>query len=66
MAQQAGFRTPRYLTFKQARELGGTVRGGEHGTKVYFVKQLQVHQQRAEGEDAIRLVPMLRESSDQP
>jgi len=31
MAQQAGYRTPRYLTFKQALELGGHVRKGEHG-----------------------------------
>jgi antirestriction protein ArdC len=61
MAQQAGYRTPRYLTFKQARDVGGNVRRGEHGTKVYFVKQLQVHEQGAEDEDAIRLVPMLRE-----
>src|ERR1035437_6396090 len=43
MAQGAGYRTPRFLTFKQALELGGNVRKGEHGTKVYFVKQLQVH-----------------------
>jgi hypothetical protein len=42
MAQTAGYRTPRFLTFKQALELGGNVRKGEHGTKVYFVKQLQV------------------------
>src|SRR5665213_2150279 len=42
MAQVAGYRTPRFLTFKQASELGGNVRKGEHGTKVYFVKQLQV------------------------
>jgi antirestriction protein ArdC len=42
MAQAAGYRTPRFLTFKQALELGGNVRKGEHGTKVYFVKQLQV------------------------
>ncbi len=48
MAQAAGYRTPRYLTFKQALELGGNVRKGEHGTKVYFVKQLQV---RDEGTD---------------
>jgi antirestriction protein ArdC len=41
MAQAAGYRTPRFLTFKQALELGGNVRKGEHGTKVYFVKQLQ-------------------------
>jgi hypothetical protein len=42
MAKAAGYRTPRFLTFKQALELGGNVRKGEHGTKVYFVKQLQV------------------------
>jgi hypothetical protein len=48
MAQAAGYRTPRFLTFKQALELGGNVRKGEHGTKVYFVKQLQV---RDEGAD---------------
>jgi hypothetical protein len=41
MAQAAGYRTPRFLTFKQALELGGNVRKGERGTKVYFVKQLQ-------------------------
>ena len=61
MAQAAGYRTPRYITFKQARDLGGGVRRGEHGTKVYFVKQLKVYEQRAEDESAIRLVPMLRE-----
>ena len=42
MAQAAGYRTPRFLTFKQALELGGNVRKGERGTKVYFVKQLHV------------------------
>ena len=61
MAQQAGYRTPRYITFKQALELGGHVRKGEHGTRVYFVKQLQVRGEHAEDEDAVRLVPMLRE-----
>src|SRR5712675_1868471 len=59
MAQAAGYRTPRYLTFKQALELGGHVRKGSHGTKVYFVKQLQVRDK----DDAAdpRIVPMLRE-----
>src|SRR5213596_1930436 len=42
MAQSAGYRTPRYLTFRQAQEVAGTVRRGEHGTKVYFVKLLQI------------------------
>src|SRR5262249_29171317 len=61
MAQAAGFRTPRYLTFKQALELGGHVRKGERGTKVYFVKQLQVRDKGADDDTATRIVPMLRE-----
>src|SRR5882757_4001824 len=36
MAQSVGYRTPRYLTFKQALELGGFVRKGEHGHTVFF------------------------------
>src|ERR1700724_4656634 len=42
MAQAAGYRTPRYLAFKQTVEVGGHVRKGEHRTRVYFVKQLRV------------------------
>src|SRR6266576_3892181 len=61
MAQAAGYRTPRFLTFKQAVELGGNVRKGEHGTKVYFVKQLQVRDQGADDASATRLIPMMRE-----
>jgi antirestriction protein ArdC len=61
MAANAGYRTPRYLTFKQALDLGGNVRKGEHGTKVYFVKQLQVRNKNADDEAATRIVPLLRE-----
>jgi antirestriction protein ArdC len=61
MAQAAGYRTPRYLTFKQALELGGHVRKGERGTKVYFVKQLQVQDRGADDETATRPIPMMRE-----
>src|SRR6204780_3464348 len=61
MAQAAGYRTPRFLTFKQALELGGNVRKGEHGTKVYFVKQLHVRDQGADDSSSTRLIPMMRE-----
>jgi antirestriction protein ArdC len=58
MAQAAGYRSPRFLTFKQALELGGHVRKGERGTKIYFVKQLQV---RDENDDTVTgIVPMPR------
>jgi antirestriction protein ArdC len=61
MAQAAGYRTPRYLTFKQALDLGGNVRKGEHGTKIIFVKQLQVRGEGGEDDQATRVLPMLRE-----
>jgi antirestriction protein ArdC len=60
LARSRGWATPRFLTFKQAVEAGGHVRKGEHGTKVFFVKQLKVTD--GEGEDAeSRLVPLMRE-----
>jgi len=37
---QRDYPTPAYLTFKQALDFGGNVRKGEHGTAVYFVKQM--------------------------
>ena len=61
MAQAAGYRTPRFLTFKQALELGGNVRKGERGTKVYFVKQLHVRDESPDDSSSTRLIPMMRE-----
>ncbi len=58
MTASAGYPTPRFVTFKQAQEAGGTVRKGEHGFKVYFVKQLEIQEK---DRDDTRLVPMLRE-----
>ena len=58
-----GWTTPRFVTFKQALEAGGNVRKGEHGTRVYFVKQLQVRDrgEPSDSEEATKLVPMMRE-----
>ena len=55
-----GWPTPRFVTFKQAQEAGGSVRKGEHGTKVYFVKRLRITEGEGEAE-AEHLVPMMRE-----
>lgn len=55
---EAGYARPRFLTFKQALDAGGNVRKGEHGTKVYFYKQLTVAD-KASGED--KQIPVLRE-----
>ncbi len=60
LARDRGWTTPRFLTYQQATRAGGYIRKGEHGTRVYFVKQLQIKDR--EGEDAdTHLVPMLRE-----
>jgi antirestriction protein ArdC len=58
LARERCWATPRFLTFKQAREAGGHVRKGEHGHKVYFVKQLEIKDNE---EAETRLVPMMRE-----
>ena len=60
LARNRGWQTPRFLTFKQAIEAGGNVRKGEQGTKVYFVKQLQIKDSDSEEADT-RLIPMMRE-----
>ena len=59
MAANAGYRTPRYLTFKQALELGGNVRKGQHGYTVFFVKQLQVRDKDSDDGDT-KIVPIMR------
>lgn len=47
------YSSPFWLTFKQAQELKGTVRKGEHGTPIVFYKQLPEHATKGEntGED---------------
>ena len=48
------YNSPFWLTFKQAQELKGTVRKGEHGTPIVFFKQLPEHAKRDDestGED---------------
>src|SRR5262245_61307071 len=35
-AQDKGFTSPTWMTFNQAKELGGRVRRGEHGTAVVY------------------------------
>jgi antirestriction protein ArdC len=61
LARDRGWPTPRFLTLKQAIDAGGNVRKGQHGTKVYFVKQLRICEGDAGDEIDEKIVPMLRE-----
>ena len=40
-AQDCGFNNPRWLTFKQAKEHGGSVRKGEKGTEIVYVNFIE-------------------------
>ena len=57
-AFEAGFESPYWLTYRQAREFGGHVRKGEHGTLVVFWKRLEVKD--PEAEDGTKVIPLLR------
>lgn len=46
VAQSRGYTAPRWLTFKQAKAAGGTVRAGEHGEMVIFVKKMLVKDEK--------------------
>lgn len=52
----SGFNTPVWLTFNKARQLGGSVKKGEHGTPVILWKFIQA--EKADGTD--RTIPLLR------
>ncbi len=56
-AQERGYASPRWLTFKQALEAGGNVRKGETGTVVVFVSAMQ--REDEESGQAVR-IPFLR------
>ena len=57
-AQQRGWSTLQFITYRQTQELGGNVKHGEKSTTVVFVKQLAVKDRKNENE--IKLVPMLK------
>jgi antirestriction protein ArdC len=54
--------TARFVTFKQALELGGHVAKGQHGFRIYFVKDLAVAEEREGDEEPnVRSVRMLKQ-----
>lgn len=57
-AQGFGGRT--WMTFKQAKELGGKVRKGSKGTRIVFFKKIEVKDREAAGDDETKRIPMLR------
>lgn len=59
-----GYDVPAWLTFKQARDAGGFVRKGEHGSMIVFYKPFAVRDRNAtpdaDGNVPERMIPLLR------
>lgn len=52
-----GYERPWWVTFKQAKELGGSVRRGEKGTSIYFFKPIVVEDEETGKK---KTIPLLR------
>jgi antirestriction protein ArdC len=57
-ADERSYSDPRWLTFKQALELGGNVRKGEKGTEIVFVSKVARNDKRNPGETVF--IPFLK------
>jgi antirestriction protein ArdC len=56
----AGYASPYWLTYNQAKERGGQVRGGEHGQHIILWKPIEVHDKESDDADATKRVWLLR------
>lgn len=55
-----GYASPFWLTFRQAKELGGNVRKGEHGELVVYADHIVRMETDDNGEETGRSIPFLR------
>ena len=55
-----GYACPLWLTFKQAQELGGNVRKGEHGELVVYANRITRTETDDKGEETEREIPFLK------
>jgi antirestriction protein ArdC len=57
------FDSPYYVTFHQAKQLGGSIKKGEHGTPIVFWKLLESLEKREENrEEKPKVIPYLQYS----
>jgi len=60
-AELRGFLSPFWMTFQQARELGGFVKKGEHGSPVVYASKFIKKQTNEAGEQSEQQIPFLKE-----
>jgi antirestriction protein ArdC len=60
-AELQGFNCPLWLTFQQAKQLGGFVRKGEHGSPVVYANTFKRKETTDAGEEVEHEIPFLKE-----
>lgn len=59
-AEERGYSSPAWLTYKQARELGGQVRKGEKSTLGIYFDKMQKTERNGDGEEETRRIPFAK------
>ena len=59
-AQEKGYSTSVWMTFKQAQQLGATVRKGEHGSLVVFADRFTKTETDPQGQESAREIPFMK------
>ena len=58
------YELPYYVTFHQAKQLGGSIKKGEHGTPIIFWKLLETLDESADNEEEkTKVIPYLKHST---
>ena len=60
-AELQGFDCPFWMTFKQAKELGGNVKKGERGSAVVYASTFNKTETQDDGEEKEEQIPFLKE-----
>ncbi len=58
--KKAGFTSSQWITFNQAKALGGSVKKGEKATRILFYQPLKVEEKNDAGELEEKTIPMLK------
>jgi len=59
-AMEAGFSSPHWMTFKQAKELGANVRKGERGNPVVYANTITRTEEGDDGREEERSIPFMK------
>ena len=59
-AMEAGYLSPYWMTFKQAKELGANVKKGERGNQVVYANKITKTEEQEDGSEEERTIPFMK------